>query len=424
MGTVFEIPRGTRDFIPQDMIKRRFVEEKFRAIFESFGYKEIQTPTFEHLDLFTMKSGQAVIDELYVFIDKGGRNLALRPELTAPVIRCYVEKLQMEPKPLKLYYLGNCFRYDRPQKGRYREFMQAGCELIGPSSPEGFAELICLAFLLVKDVGVKDIVLECGHIGLLRKVLSALSLNDEQTKRILPFIDKEQFDELSTLLSEYAIPSEQKSLFMDIIKHGRLDMLKDLFKDSKEETLQIERLEEMIHILNDLIGKDSFTLNMGIVRGLDYYTGVVFEIKAPSLGAEKQICGGGEYDLISLFGGRNTPTSGFALGFDRTLLAMEIENAVFPSIDIDYFIIPVSKDEISSALRIALHLRKNGKIVDVDLMRRGIGKALKYAGSLHASHAIIIGSRELSDQVVSVRDMNTGEQQDVPLKTLIPDFML
>jgi len=424
LGTVFEIPRGTRDFIPMDMMKRRFVEGKLRDIFESFGYTEIQTPTFEHLDLFTMKSGQSVIDELYVFTDKGGRNLALRPELTAPVIRCYVEKLQMEPKPLKLYYLGNCFRYDRPQKGRYREFMQAGCELIGPSSPEAIAELICLAFSLVKDVGVQGIVLEFGHIGLLRKVLSTLSLTDEQTKQILPLIDKELFDDLSMLLDEYAIPSEQSSLFMDIIKHGRLDVLKDLFKGSEEETLQIYRLEEMIHILNVLIGEDSFTLNMGIVRGLDYYTGVVFEIKAPALGAEKQICGGGEYELISLFGGRNTPTSGFALGFDRTLLAMELENAAFPSFVLDYYIIPVSKDEISSALRIALFLRRSGKKVDIDLMRRGMGKALKYAGSLHARHAVIIGSRELHDQVVSLRDMSTGEQQDVPLKTLIPDFLL
>lgn len=424
MGTVFEIPRGTRDFIPLDMMKRRFVEGKLRAIFESFGYREIQTPTFEHLDLFTMKSGQAVIDELYVFTDKGNRNLALRPELTAPVIRCYVEKLQMEPKPLKLYYLGNCFRYDRPQKGRYREFMQAGCELIGPSSPEALAELICLAFSLVKDVGIQGIVLECGHIGLLRKVLSKLSINDEQTKQILPLIDKELFDDLSILLDEYDITPEQSSLFMDIIKHGRLDVLKDLFKGSEEETLQIDRLEEMIHILNDLIGADSFTFNMGIVRGLDYYTGVVFEIKAPSLGAEKQICGGGEYNLISLFGGRNTPTSGFALGFDRTLLAMELENASFPTMEIDYYIIPVSKDELCISLRIALFLRHTGKNVDIDLMRRGIGKALKYAGSLHARHAIIIGSRELRDNVVILRDMNSGEQQDIPLKTLIPDFSL
>ena len=185
---MFEIPRGTRDFVPEEMVKRRFVEEKLRRIFESFGYQEVQTPTFEHLDLFTAKSGDAVIDEIYAFSDKGGRNLALRPELTAPVMRCYVDKLQMEPKPLKLYYLGNCYRYDRPQKGRYREFMQAGCELIGTNTSEALAELISLAYSLVKDVGVQEVSLEIGHIGLLHLILKQLSLTDDQSKQLLPLI--------------------------------------------------------------------------------------------------------------------------------------------------------------------------------------------------------------------------------------------
>ena len=144
---MFKIPRGTRDFSPKEMEKRRYVEECMRSTFETFGYREIQTPMFESLELFTAKSGNAVIDEIYSFSDKGGRNLALRPELTAPVIRFYVDKLQMEPKPLKLFYFGNCFRYDRPQKGRYREFKQAGCELIGADTPIAYAEPVSYTHL-------------------------------------------------------------------------------------------------------------------------------------------------------------------------------------------------------------------------------------------------------------------------------------
>ena len=137
-----QVPRGTRDFIPDEMHKRRYLEHNMAKTFTSFGFGEMQTPTFENLELFTAKSGESIINELYTFTDKGGRELALRPELTAPVIRCYVERLQMEPKPLKLFYFGNCYRYDRPQKGRYREFQQAGCEIIGVDTCVSSAELL------------------------------------------------------------------------------------------------------------------------------------------------------------------------------------------------------------------------------------------------------------------------------------------
>ena len=181
---VFEIPRGTRDFSPSEMFKRRHVEKILKTTFETFGYREVQTPTFENLELFTAKSGEAVTDEIYAFKDKSGRNLALRPELTAPVMRFYVDKLQMEPKPLKLYYFGNCFRYDRPQKGRYREFMQAGCELIGTKTPEAIAELICLAYSLFKNVNVKNISIDIGNLKLLSLFLDSINLNKEQKENL------------------------------------------------------------------------------------------------------------------------------------------------------------------------------------------------------------------------------------------------
>jgi histidyl-tRNA synthetase len=374
--------------------------------------------------LFTVKSGNAILEEMYVFSDKGGRNLALRPELTAPVMRCYVEKFQMEPKPLKLYYLGNCYRYDRPQKGRYREFMQAGCELIGTDTAEASAELIGLAYLLLKRIGVENIKLDIGHIGLLRLILRQLCLSDEQITTILPLIDKELFNEIPEVLKEFNLTDDKISQFMEIIQHAKLKTLHSFFQSDPVAVKELKRLEEILSYLQKILKNFSFSLNMGIVRGLDYYSGVVFEIKAPNLGAEKQICGGGEYELISLFGGQPTPTAGFALGFDRIILAMEYEKVSFPILCIDYFIIPVTPNEITAALLMAEHLRSQQKKVGIDLMRRGIGKALKYANAQNAKYTILIGPDELEQNIVTIRDMTTGHQEAVPLDKLIPNLSL
>ena len=199
---MFQLPRGTRDFTSEEMQKRRYIEQIITSTFQVYGYQEIQTPTFETLDLFTAKSGDAIIDEIYAFTDKSGRELALRPELTAPVIRCYVDKLQMQPKPLKLYYFGNCYRYDRPQKGRYREFHQAGCEIIGSDTPEAYAELIALAYMILKNVGVQNITLNIGNLDLISALFTKLGLSSEDQKTILPLIDKSEYETLHSTLSD------------------------------------------------------------------------------------------------------------------------------------------------------------------------------------------------------------------------------
>ena len=205
---MFQLPRGTRDFTPEETEKRRYVEENMLSTFKSFGYKEIQTPTFETLELFTAKSGDLIIDEIYAFSDKGGRELALRPELTAPVIRFYVEKMQMEPKPLKFFYFGNCFRYDRPQKGRYREFWQAGCEIVGTNTPEAYAELVAMAYTILKNVGLKNIKLNIGNLNIINSTFTQLGLSKDDQKILLPLIDKSQFDDVFSLLPDFGITNE------------------------------------------------------------------------------------------------------------------------------------------------------------------------------------------------------------------------
>ena len=415
---MFQIPRGTRDFTPEEMQKRKYVEEKMRIAFQHFGYKEVQTPTFETIELFTAKSGEAIIDELYFFKDKGGRDLALRPELTAPVIRFYVEKLQMEPKPLKLFYFGNCFRYDRPQKGRYREFMQAGCELIGTDTPEAYAELISLAYTILKNVGLKDLKLNIGNLSVLTSIFKGFNISKDQQIKLIPLIDKLMFDDIILFLKDSGISENDAQKFTEILQQSDSNVILNLIDKDEQSKNEMMKLIQILDLLKNNFDIKTSEIKMSIVRGLDYYKGVVFEIDAPGLGAEKQLCGGGAYELIPLFGGRETPTSGFAIGFDRTILALEVEKYKFPSQNLDFYVIPVDEKMSIKSLEITRNLRKQGLSVDMDLLNRGISKSLKYASSINVDKIIIVGQKELINESVTVRDMKTGKQELVKINNL------
>jgi len=415
---VFQIPRGTRDIPPDEMDKRRYVESIMRRVFVSYGYREVQTPTFEHLELFTAKSGDAVINEIYSFKDKSGRDLALRPELTAPVIRFYVDQMQMEPKPLKLFYFGSCFRYDRPQRGRYREFQQAGCELIGADTPEAHAELIALAYNTLKTTGLTDIRLYIGNLTILAYLFNKMGLTQEQRRYVTPLIDKSLFNDLKKYLEEIKVEEKMIDVFIDLLQTSNTDTIESYIKDDKEATRAMDHLTQVTGLLEESHLLKNYSIKLGIVRGLDYYQDIVFEIEAPRLGTEKQICGGGAYNLVKLFGGVDIPTSGFAIGFDRTLLALESEGYKFPAHTLDFYIIPVNEDMIPVSMRIASKLREEGFIVDVDLLRRGLSKALKHANSIKAKDALIIGAKEYKDKNVIIRNLETGEQKTIKIDDL------
>ncbi|MCU0849968.1 MAG: histidine--tRNA ligase [Candidatus Thermoplasmatota archaeon] len=415
---MFQVPRGTRDFTPEEMQKRRYLEHTMATTFTSFGYGEIQTPTFENQELFTAKSGESIINELYAFNDKGGRALALRPELTAPVIRCYVERLQMEPKPLKLYYFGNCYRYDRPQKGRYREFQQAGCELIGTDTHEATAELLALAYTILKNTGLKDIHLNIGNLTIISAIFRKLHLLKDDQKMILPLIDKSQFDDLQIALRDCNVSEEMITTFLDVLQTSDITKIRAFIGDDAEANTELSSLETILDLLRDAFHIPDYVIKLSIVRGLDYYKGLVFEIDAPALGAEKQLCGGGSYDLISLFGGTAVPTSGFAIGFDRTLLALEEEGFQFPTPKLDVFVIPVNPTMNNTVIQITQKLRSLGISADFDQLRRGIGKSLKYADAKHAEKVIIVGPKELENNTVTIRNMKTGAQEVVTLNDI------
>ncbi|KYK29080.1 histidyl-tRNA synthetase [Thermoplasmatales archaeon SG8-52-1] len=413
---MYKIPRGTRDFSPEEMQKRNYIEEIMRKTFETFGYREIQTPTFESLELFTAKSGDTILDEIYSFTDKGGRDLALRPELTAPVIRFYVDKLQMEPKPLKLFYFGNCYRYDRPQKGRYREFKQAGCEIIGTDKEEAYAELIALAYNILKESGLKNLELKIGNLNILSSIFNKFDITKDQQEYLTPLIDKSLFEEVFNALRDFGIKNEDANSITELIQISDIKKIERIIKDdnTKKELISFKKILSFLKECFNI----SYEIKMSIVRGLDYYKGMVFEIEAPLLGAEKQLCGGGVYELISLFGGKKSPTAGFAIGFDRTIIALESEKFEFPIPKIDVYVIPVNKDMIKQSLKIVKKIRDLGLTADIDLLQRGLSKSLKYANSINAKKIIIIGPDELENNSVTIKNMKTGEQKAIEIEKI------
>jgi histidyl-tRNA synthetase len=403
-----ERPRGTRDFLPDEMEKRRKIEGKMRKIAESFGYREIATPTFEHLQLFTLKSGEAIIEEIYAFKDKGGRDLALRPELTAPVMRMFVNECSVMPKPLRFYYFTNCFRYERPQKGRYREFWQFGVELIGSPSHLADAEVICLAYKILKELNL-EFELHIGHVGLLRHLLR--DLDEEKASRIMRLVDKDDVEGLGNYMDEIGLKEELKERVYSLIdlKGSReiVDEAKNIIPDF--DFVYIEKVCDVLDFLDV-----DYHLNFGIARGLDYYTGVVFEFYAEGLGAQNQICGGGSYELAHLFGGDRTPSTGFAIGFDRVAEICDVDVEKSPKIAIVSFR-GLEKD----AFRIASFLREKGLVAIVDVMERSIKKQLSHANDINADFAVIVGERELSEGKVSLKNLSTQKQIMVKLEEVV-----
>jgi histidyl-tRNA synthetase len=414
---MIKCPRGTRDFLPDDMERRRHYESILRDTAKIFGFREIATPMFEEAELFVKKSGPNILDEIYAFKDKGDRDIALRPELTAPVIRMFVNGMSNDPKPLKLFYFGQCFRYERPQSGRYREFFQFGAELIGNENAETDAEVIALAVSMINALGLKEYKIRIGHIGILRGKLISADVPPEKIPEVLQKLDKKMYDDVRTAFGPMGIGSDiAEEIFRITETVGGKDVL-DMISDDASAYLR-----GLVGIL-EAMNVTGIEIDLGVVRGLDYYTGMVFEAEAPSLGAEKQICGGGSYSLSELFGGEKVFSTGFAIGFDRILLAMENEGQAFENRGADAYVVPVSEDVRLDALKIASMLRNSGIRTDTDIMGRKMAKAMKHASSVKARYAVIVGKNELEEDSVTVRDMGTGEQKTVKINDLTKMFV-
>ncbi|MBO4569192.1 MAG: histidine--tRNA ligase [Candidatus Methanomethylophilaceae archaeon] len=409
---MIQCPRGTRDFLPDEMEKRRFYENKLRQVALTFGFREVETPIFEDAELFILRSGPNVLKELYAFKDKGDRDIALRPEMTAPAIRMFVNNMSNDPKPIKIFYFGQCFRYERPQSGRYREFFQFGAELIGSATPETDAEVIAMAASMIKAFGLKEYRVRIGHIGVLRQRIADAGVPADRAAEVLQKLDKKLYDEARPLMEDMGVSSADIDGIFDLTETvGGPEVLSKVPGDVGDY------LRKVVSFL-EAMGVETPEIDLGVVRGLDYYTGMVFEAEAPALGAEKQICGGGSYTLSELFGGEKVFSTGFAVGFDRILLAAEKEGQAYEPRGIDAYVLPVSDDMRLKAAEVVAMLRHEGISSDVDIMGRKMGKALKYASAVRARFAVIVGSKEMEEGAVTLRDMSSGEQRTVPVESL------
>ncbi|MDQ1262125.1 MAG: Histidine--tRNA ligase [Euryarchaeota archaeon] len=431
-------PRGTRDFLPEETEKRGRAKLAMQDVLERWGYQEIATPTFEHLELFTIKSGASVVEEIYSFTDKGGRALALRPELTAPVMRMYVSELQNSPKPQRLWYFGNCFRYERPQRGRFREFWQMGTELIGGSKPDSEAEAIALADGMLRSVGVSGDI-HVGYLGLIRSILS--KIETQHRPSVMRMIDKKERSALAALLEDIGQSHLGLLELIDLKGQSALDKAVEIVRElgagqekASDATplsepaaaapspagrgsarqgravgaeLRIEEFQETVDLL-EAYGVN-FTIDFEIVRGLEYYSGTVFEIYAEGLGAQRQICGGGTYELASLFGGKETSSTGFGLGFDRIMEIVQMEGSRTLPVFLAF-----TPDVKVQAAKIAGMLRKSVPLV-MDVMGRSLGAQLKAAAGAGAPFVVIVGNDELDAGMLTLRDMTGGGQESLAL---------
>jgi len=421
-----KVLRGLRDLLPEDVEKLKYVTSVIREIFKLYGYQEIMTPTIEAFSLFEKKAGEELRHRMYKFIDMGGREVALRPEITPSVARFYINHMLSFQKPIRLGYIANCFRYDEPQYGRYREFWQGGFELIGSSNPEADVEILNIASTLMKRLGFSDYYIKLNHVGIIKGILTSEKVPEMVQNRILGLFDKTRYDEAIQLLKSENVTDECLNTIREVInlKGNNINQI----IDSAERyickySLAMEallNLKEILSLLEKSELKIPILLDLGFARGLEYYTGIIFECFS-SKNNRLALGGGGRYDtLIELFGGPPTPAVGYAPGIDRIILALNEEKI---EIRIEKhrktIVIPLSREFVPYAIKIASNLREFDIPVEVEVMGRDLKKALSYANARNFDYAIIIGSTEVKEEKITLKDLNKGEQYKVSIEEAI-----
>ncbi len=401
---------GTKDILPLEIPKWKFLESIVNNVFTNFNYKEIRTPIFEETSLFARGIGEEtdiVGKEMYTFWDRSQTSLTLKPEMTASVARAFVEHSFGKQQPLnKFFYISPMFRQERPQAGRQRQFHQFGGEAIGSPSPLLDAELIIIAYNILVLLGLKDLTVKINSLGvpasrenykkLLRDYL-------KDSKNLLSEDSMKRFDQNILRIFDSKVESDQ-----EILKNAPL-MIDYIDDESKID------FEVVKNILTN--SKVPFEIDPKLVRGLDYYTKTTFEIVSGKVGSQSALCGGGRYDLlVEQLGGASTPGVGFAAGMERILLACENENSLnIPKEDIDLYIINLDKDLSVKVFELALSFRENNLMVDFDYLDRSVKAQMREANKLNARFVLFIGGEEYKSGKLNLKNMSTGEQQLIKL---------
>jgi len=418
---MYDSVKGFRDFYPEEMGARRWAMDTIEDAAGRYGFREIGTPAIEPTEMYTDKSGEEIVEELYSFEDKGGRDIALTPELTPTVARMVVAKQQELSKPIKWVSTRPFWRYEQVQQGRFREFYQTNVDIFGSAEPDADAEILAVAVEMLTDLGLSDddFEIRVSHRDILSGLLSSFDA-DVDTREAIRAVDKRakvERDEYLDALYQTGLSYEQAEAFDELLETDEddLDRLADRSEAVAEAT---ENLRAVLAAAEDFGVRESLTLSLSTARGLDYYTGVVFECFDSTGEVGRSVFGGGRYDdLIEGFGGQSTPAVGFAPGHATLQLLCE-RAGVWPeeSLATDYYILQVG-DTRSTAARIARELRARDHVVETDIADRSFGAQMGYADGINAETVVIVGERDLEDDEITLKEMDEGEQVSVPVES-------
>ncbi len=403
-------PRGTEDVLPSEVKLWQKIEETARECCDLFGYKEIRTPVFENTELFSRGVGETtdvVQKEMYTFLDKGGRSVTLKPEGTATLVRSYIENsLYANPQPTKLAYIIPCFRYEKPQSGRLREFHQFGVECFGAGSPETDAEVISLAHTFLSRAGIKGVSLYINSIG----CPTCRKAYNEELKAYFKSHEESLCETCRERLEKNPMRIiDCKSPVCSEIAKDAPRIVNYLCEECSDHFEKVKAGLDNIGI--------PYTVNPDIVRGLDYYTKTVFEFVSDSLGAQSTVCGGGRYSgLVEELGGKPTEGIGFATGLERLVLiiknqGIKTEGEVTP----DVFLGAIGDEATAAAQKIVYDLRMKGMAAEQDLCGRSVKAQMKFANKLGAKYSAVIGDDEIANNKISLKNMENGEAEEIAL---------
>ena len=418
MALVTKAIKGTQDILPADVYKNQFIEQTVLDIASKFGFREIRTPVFEHTELFQRGVGDTtdvVQKEMYTFDDKGGRSITLRPEGTAGAVRAFLEHgLFNEALPQKICYILNCYRYEKPQAGRWREFQQFGVEMFGAASPAADAEVISLANEIFAFLGVEGLQLELNSIGC-----------PECRKKYHEAL-REYFDSRKEELCPTCLGRLEKNPMR--ILDCKSPVCKDIAKEAPaiidyicdDCSAHFEAVKKYLDKMNI-----EYVVNPRIVRGLDYYTRTVFEFVSTQIGAQGTVCGGGRYDgLVEELGGPVTPALGFGMGTGRLLMLLEAQGIELPKPDgCDIYIAPMGEQASFEAAAIVADLRAGGISAQTDVVGRSLKAQMKYADKIGAKYTMVLGDNEIAENKANIKNMDNGNTTEMQLSDLAENFM-
>ena len=412
-------PKGTQDILPKDSGKWQYVEEFARNTFKKYNYAEIRTPLFEHYEVISRSVGDTtdiVTKEMYDFYDKGDRHITLRPEGTAPVVRSYVENKLFAPeiqKPVKLYYMGSMFRYERPQAGRLREFHQIGVECFGSNNPATDVETIAMAAQFFNEIGIRNVTLQLNSLG---NAESRATYRQALIDYLMPLKDNLSKDSQRRLEENPLRVLDSKEKEDKLAVENAPSILDYLDKESQTHFQAVRSLLEALEI--------PYTINTNMVRGLDYYNHTIFEFTADVAGNELTICAGGRYDSrVAYFGGPETAGFGFGMGVERLLLVLEKQGVELPLENrLDVYIAVLGEGANNTALEIVQALRRQGFTVERDYLNRKLKAQFKSADTFGAKVLITLGESEIESKQVTVKNNQTREELIVDLNQIQEDF--